>query len=119
MRFSHLVVISLALAAPATASAFHNHLTKSLPAADATVAGSPKEVRLWFAEKVTPSFSSISLLAADSSKVEMAKAHATDDPLSIAAEVSKPLAAGTYTVVWRTAGDDGHAVRGKFAFTVK
>ena len=72
----------------------------------------------WFAEKVQPQFSSISLLTADSTKVEIGKAHGTDDPLSIAADLTKALAAGKYTVVWRSAGDDGHAVRGKFAFTV-
>lgn len=55
---------------------------------------------------------------ADSTKIEIGKPHPTDEPLSIAADLTKPLGAGRYLVVWRTAGDDGHAVRGKFAFTV-
>lgn len=118
MRSIRLALTLAALAAPATAMAWHNHLTKSTPAADETVAQSPKEIRLWFAEKVQAPFSSVSLLTADSTKVETGKAHGTDDPLSIATEVAKPLAAGRYTVIWRTAGDDGHAVRGRFAFTV-
>ena len=118
MRLVPLAVTLAALAAPATAMAWHNHLTKSTPAADETGAQSPKEIRLWFAEKVQVQFSSIGLLTADSTKVDIGKAHATDDPLSIAADVTKPLGPGKYTVVWRTAGDDGHAVRGKFAFTV-
>ncbi len=118
MRSIHLALALAGLALPATAIALHNHLIKSTPTSDETVGRSPKEVRLWFAEKVQAQFSSIGLLAADSSKIEIGKAHATDDPLSIAADVTKPLAAGKYTVVWRTAGDDGHAVRGRFAFTV-
>lgn len=118
MRLVSALLVSLSLALPASVVAMHNHLTRSTPAADESVAA-PREIRLWFAEKVQAPFSSIGLLAADSSKIEIGKAHATDDPLSIAADVGKPLAAGKYIVVWRTAGDDGHAVRGKFAFTVK
>ena len=108
----------LAFGVPA-GTVFHNHLEKSTPAADSTVAGSPKEIRLWFSEKVEPRFSSISVQTADSVKVEIGKARATDSPKSIVADVPTTLAAGKYLVSWRTAGDDGHAVRGKFSFTVK
>lgn len=118
MRLVSALLASVSLALPASVVAMHNHLTRSAPAADESVAA-PREIRLWFAEKVQPQFSSIGLLAADSSKIEIGKAHATDDPLSIAADLGTPLGAGKYIVVWRTAGDDGHAVRGKFAFTVK
>lgn len=113
-----LAIAAAALVAVPASAAFHNKLEKSVPAADATVA-SPKEVRLWFTEKVEARFSSISLTKPDSSKVELGKAHATDDAKSIAADVPATLAPGSYTVTWRTAGDDGHAVRGRFAFTVR
>ena len=118
MRLIPALLVSFTLVVPASGLAMHNHLTKSTPAAEETIT-SPKEIRLWFAEKVEPQFSSMGLLTADSSKVEIGKAHATDDPLSIAADIGKKLPAGKYVVTWRSAGDDGHAVRGKFAFTVK
>lgn len=118
MWFRKMLVAAAALVIPATAFAWHNHLTKSTPAADATVTEAPKEIRLWFAETVEPKFSSISLLTADSTKLEIGKARGTDDPLSIVADPAKPLSPGNYMVVWRTAGDDGHAVRGRFSFTV-
>lgn len=105
------------LAAPAVA--LHNHLEKSNPAANETVAESPKTIRLWFSEKVEPRFSSITLMNADSSKIEIGKAKATDDPKSIVADVPVALASGKYLIRWRTAGDDGHAVRGTFSFSVK
>jgi methionine-rich copper-binding protein CopC len=44
---------------------------------------------------------------------------ATDDTLSVIADLQQSLPPGRYQVAWRTAGDDGHAVRGKFSFTVK
>lgn len=110
--------VTLALLGAGPVLALHNHLEKSTPAADATVA-SPKEIRLWFAEKIDPKFSSITLMHADSTKIEIGKTHGTDDPKSVAAEVPAPLAAGRYLIRWRSAGDDGHAVRGTFAFSVK
>ena len=91
MWFRKMLVAAAALVIPATGFAWHNHLTKSVPAADATVTEAPKEIRLWFAEKVEPKFSSINLLTADSTKLEIRKAHATDD---------------------------GHAVRGRYVFTL-
>ena len=114
-------IILTALVGGATAGsllAWHNHLVKSAPAADEQVARSPTAVRLWFAEKPVTQFTSISLSKADSSKVEIGKTHATEDSLSVAADLAKPLPAGMYTVSWRTAGDDGHAIRGKYRFSV-
>ncbi len=118
MKLSTVALVVVALAAPTAAAAFHNKLAKSIPAADESVA-TPKEIRLWFTEKVEPKFSSITVMTADSVKVELGKARGTDDPKSIAVDVPMALAAGKYLVSWRTAGDDGHAVRGKYSFSVK
>jgi methionine-rich copper-binding protein CopC len=37
----------------------------------------------------------------------------------VVAAISVPLAAGKYTASWSVAGDDGHPVKGSFAFVVK
>jgi hypothetical protein len=110
-------ILVAAIAGPALAL-FHNHLEKSVPAAN-EVTTSPKTIRLWFAEKVEPKFSSITLMKSDSTKIETGKATGTDDPKSITADVPTTLPAGSYLIRWRTAGDDGHAVRGTFGFSVK
>jgi methionine-rich copper-binding protein CopC len=110
-------LLATGLAAPAIA--WHNHLTKSVPEADGQLAESPKEVRLWFSEKVDPKFSSVTLMKADSSKVDVSKVQPTDDAKSILVNLTAPLPSGKYLVRWRTAGDDGHAVRGTFSFSVK
>ncbi len=96
----------------------HNRLTRSLPAADSSVA-SPREIRLWFTEKPEPRLSAITLLAADSSRVPLGPVRATTDPQSVSAAVASPLRAGRYAVVWRTTSPDGHAVRGRFEFSVR
>lgn len=106
------------LVGTAAGFAFHNELTRSSPAKESTVA-SPAEIRLWFREKSEPALSSITLIrTSDSSKVALAKVAQTDDPLSIKAAVPVTLAPGGYLVSWRTAGDDGHVIRGSFPFTV-
>jgi methionine-rich copper-binding protein CopC len=97
---------------------FHNHLVKSLPAAGDTVAASPKEVRLWFSEKPAIRFTSVTLLTADSTKIVTIKPVETSDSLSVSAPLPTPLGKGTYLVTWRTAGTDGHAIRGTYRFTI-
>lgn len=120
MKFRTLAATAgLAALVAFPAMAWHNHLTKSTPSEDEQVAESPKAIRLWFAENVEVKFSSITLMKADSSKIEIGKPAATDDPKSITAPVEAPLVPGTYLIRWRTAGDDGHAVRGTYKFSVK
>ena len=110
--------LALLVAATAGFGVFHNKLVKSTPAKDAVVAA-PKEIRLWFAEKAEPGLSSITVIGTDSSKVATGKVKATDDPLSIAVDVTGPMKPGGYVVRWRTSGTDGHVIRGSYPFTVK
>lgn len=113
-----LAAVTLLVAGTAGFGFFHNKLVKSTPAKDAVVAA-PKEIRLWFAEKAEAGLSSITVAGTDSSKVATGKVKATDDPLSIAVDVTGAMKPGGYVVRWRTAGADGHVIRGSFPFTVK
>ncbi len=106
------------LAAVLFAGMFHNHLVKSIPGNGQTVTTSPPDVRLWFNERPEVPFTSVTILRADSSKVATIKAVATDDSLAVSAPLPSPLPAGVYAVQWRTASSDGHAIRGRFEFTI-
>lgn len=108
----------IVLAAAAPESRLHFALSRSVPAADATVA-SPAEVRLWFTEAAKDGSVGIRVVNAGGEAVETA-APARDeaDERVYAVAVTSPLAAGRYTVAWRGIGDDGHVVTGDFAFTV-
>lgn len=97
---------------------FHNHLVKSAPAAGDKLAASPKEVRLWFNERPEVPFTSVTLLKADSTKIATIKAVATDDTMAVSAPIGTPLPAGSYLITWRTAGSDGHAIRGTYGFSI-
>lgn len=102
----------------ASADLLHFGLSRSVPAADATVA-SPTEVRLWFTQVAKDGSVGIRLVdpaGAAVATAEPARDAADGKIYSIA--VSRRLAAGRYTVAWRGIGDDGHTVQGNFAFTV-
>jgi methionine-rich copper-binding protein CopC len=107
-----------ALMALGTGAMFHNHLVKSSPAAGDTLKTSPSEVRLWFNERPEIPFTSVTLLTSDSTKIVTIKAVKTDDSMAVAAPLATPLKPGSYLVTWRTAGSDGHAMRGTYRFSI-
>lgn len=97
---------------------FHFALSRSMPAADATVA-SPAEVRLWFSEVAQTGSVGIRLIDAQGAAVETGEPLPNEDDERVYhVAVGKTLPAGAYTVSWRGIGDDGHVVRGDFGFTV-
>ena len=98
-------------------SGFHLQMIRSLPSADSTVTESPSEVRLWFNERPELAVSRITVTGPDGA-IAAGRPQATDDTLSFAVGVPVSLAAGAYTVAWRTAGGDGHVLRGSYEFRV-
>jgi len=100
-----IVVVSLG-----SGLAAHNRLVRSSPAVGATLSVSPSAIGLWFAEAPLLGFSSVTVTGPDGT-VKVVKVTTADDR-SLIATLAQALAAGDYTVSWRTAGDDGHQVRG-------
>jgi copper transport protein len=97
----------------------HAHLARSEPSAKERLTSPPKAIRLWFSERPELAFTRIRLRAADSTEIALgAVTRIADDPLGMSATIPAALAAGTYTVIWRTAAADGHATTGSFAFDV-
>lgn len=113
-----LRILSLGAAAVLGSGMLHNHLVKSSPSDGERLTVAPKEVRLWFNERPEISFTSITLMQGDSTKIVTVKAVATADSMSAAAPLTTPLAPGKYLVAWRTASSDGHAIRGIFGFSI-
>lgn len=105
-----LVVASVAIATA------HLRVQKSMPEADAILAGSPDHIQVWFSQAPDPAISRLTL---EGPGGEIAVGDTTiHDDRSLKAMLPSALAGGDYTVKWRTAGDDGHTQRGDFAFTV-
>jgi len=110
------LLLTAAPLAPSLAHAFPDH---SVPAVGGTVAQSPSEIRIWFTQKLEPSFSNIEVLDATGTRVDQDDTSVDkQDPTLLRVSV-KPLAAGTYKVVWHVVSVDTHATEGSFSFTVR
>ena len=113
------LVAALSLAGAGSALA-HADLASADPAAGATVKTAPTEVSITFTEEVEPKFSSIQVLDAGGKRVEEGAAHTAPDNEKLLSVGLKPLAPGTYKVIWHaTAADDSHKTKGSYEFTVK
>jgi methionine-rich copper-binding protein CopC len=105
----------LALAAPAEP---HAVLVRSVPASRATVRQPPRQVELWFSERLEPAFSTASVWSAAGVRVDAANASvASEDPKRLSITLS-PVAPGRYTVRYRVVSVDSHVAEGRFSFTV-
>lgn len=119
-RLPLFVVLALSLFAvlPSTARA-HGSLKSSTPAAASSLTVVPRELRLVFTEAPALAFSRLELLDASGTAVALSPVRlAAETRRALVADIRGTLAAGTYTVVWQIAGDDGHPVRGRYTFTV-
>lgn len=114
-----LLLGALLAAAPATTAArWHFGLRQSVPAKDASVPA-PEEVRLWFTQVPQENSVAIRLVDPAGDAVETSEPKRDpDDGTVVFVTFGEKLPAGTYTVAWRGIGDDGHVVRGDFAFSV-
>ena len=119
-RVATVVVISAAavIARPQLALA-HATLIGASPAKGSTVAA-PHELRLTFSEKLEIPLTRITMIAAGKDTVKLGTI--TADPKSdgtIIVPVVGAVRSATYTISWRTAGEDGHAMKGSYVFRVK
>jgi len=115
-----LVALFLVLVFPGVSSA-HAILLRSDPATDAILRVAPKQVRLWFSENLSPSFSTAEVLnAANQQRVDRHDAHISPSNAT-EMDVSLPpaLSPGVYVVIWRSfSSDEGHILGGSFLFTL-
>lgn len=109
-------LLTTAAIAPAFAHAFPD---RSVPAVGGAIGQSPAEIRIWFTQKLEPSFSNIEVLDASGARVDQNDTKVdAQDPTLLSVSV-RPLAAGTYKVVWHVVSVDTHATEGSFSFTIK
>ena len=118
-----VAIVAAAVMAPVAATAAklpHLKLKQSFPAKDTVLAKSPDAVRLWLTEKADLPATKITVTTDAKAPVPMAKpARGTEADAPIEARFTQPLAAGRYTVAWKTMSKDGHVVSGTFSFSVK
>ena len=115
--FPKITIVLITIMIPATAQA-HAFLDHANPRVGSTVATAPRELQLWFTEKLEPAFSTTEVRNAQDVAVQAGKA--TVDPAD-QTELRVPLKAlppGTYKVMWRVLSVDTHRTQGAFTFRV-
>jgi len=103
-----------------SAAMAHSHLKNSVPAAGATVATGPSEIRLQFNEAVEPAVSKVSI-ELKGGKAVASEAPTSDpaDKATLIVKLAQPLQAGSYKVNWQAVSTDTHKVKGSFTFQVR
>ena len=107
-------LLIMTTAAPAFAHAMLDH---AAPSVGSAVARSPKEVVLWFTQKLEPAFSSIEVRNEQGAAVNAGKATVVGDRTQLRVAL-KALPPGTYKVIWRVLSVDTHRTQGDFTFRV-
>lgn len=119
MRIATLIIAVLALCLAQTATVEgHTALHHSVPAAGSTMPEPPAHVVLQFTEALEPDFCSIEVLDDAGERVDDLdlQVHAADP--TVLSVPLRPLAAGSYKVIWRAVSLDSHVAMGDFTFRV-
>jgi methionine-rich copper-binding protein CopC len=107
-----LLLLASVSAGDACAHAFLDHAE---PRVGNKVGNPPREVTLWFTQKLEAAFSSITVTGPSGQRVDAGKARVSGDQMSVSL---KGGGAGTYHVNWRVLSVDAHTTDGSFTFQV-
>ena len=110
---------SLMSVAISVAGFAHAHLQKAEPPIDAVVQTAPREVRLWFTQRLEPAFSHVQVFDAGGRRVDQDDSRVDTADAAVMHVSLKPLGPGAYKVVWRAVSVDTHVTEGNHTFTVR
>ena len=97
----------------------HATLVKSDPPRRASLSSSPKQIQLWFNEKIEGSYASVTVL--DSNKKSITENNpevVLDDPKSVVLNIPQ-MEPGRSTVQYRVMSVDGHVIASSYDFSIK
>jgi len=116
MRRASLIGLPPLMLLLATGSAqAHAFLDHAEPRVGNKVASPPREVTLWFTQKLESAFSSITVTNAAGERVDSGKPRVSGNRMSVSL---RPGGSGTYHVTWRVLSVDTHTTDGSFTFQV-
>jgi methionine-rich copper-binding protein CopC len=93
----------------------HAMLDHAEPRVGNKVAAAPREVTLWFTQKLEPAFSTITVTDSAGKRVDTGKTHVSGSQMSVSL---RPGGSGTFRVTWRVLSVDTHTTNGSFTFQV-
>jgi methionine-rich copper-binding protein CopC len=116
MRSSSLFgIIPLLLLLAAGEASAHAFLDHAEPRVGNKVVSPPREVTLWFTQKLEAAFSSVTVTNASGERVDTGKPRVSGNQMSVGL---RPGGNGTYHVTWHVLSVDTHRTDGNFTFQV-
>jgi methionine-rich copper-binding protein CopC len=112
------LVVALAAALPEAVQA-HALLVRTSPPKRAVLRDAPRQIELWFNERLEPAFANASVSDGAGQAVSKARAAVVGDERKRLSLDLPPLPPGTYTVRFRVLSVDGHVAEESFAFSVR
>ena len=109
-----IALLSLFMGGTIEANA-HAFLDHADPRVGSAVAVAPRQLTLWFTQKLEPAFSKVSITDSSSQRVDAGKANISGTVMQIPL---RGLKAGTYRVSWHALSVDTHTTEGSFTFRV-
>ncbi len=110
-----LATIPLLLLLVGGQAAAHAMLERAEPRVGNTVAMAPRDVTLWFTQKLEAAFSTISVTDPAGQRIDTGKARVSGNQMSVSIRAG---GAGMYRVIWRALSADAHTTDGSFTFQV-
>ncbi len=97
----------------------HSGLQRAEPPVESTLKRPPKELKLYFSERLEPAYSRARVEDGQGARVDRDDSRVDrSNPLLLRVTLP-PLAPGTYTVIWRVLSVDSHITEGRFIFRVE
>jgi copper resistance protein C len=110
------LVLTAAFAGPAEA---HALLVRTSPPKRAVLRDAPKQIQLWFNERLEPEFATLTVSHRAGAAVGTGRAIVVGDDRKRLTLELPPLPPGNYTVRFRVLSVDGHAAEDSFPFSVR
>ena len=114
-RTTFVGLIPLLLLLVTVEASAHALLDHAEPRVGNKVNAAPREVTLWFTQKLEPAFSTITVTNAAGQRVDTGKTRVSGNQMAISLRAG---GAGTYHVTWRVLSVDTHTTDGNFTFQV-
>ena len=97
----------------------HSGLQRAEPPVESTLKRPPKELKLYFSERLEPAYSRVRVEDGQGARVDRDDSRVDrSNPLLLRVTLP-PLAPGTYAVIWRVLSVDSHITEGRFTFRVE
>jgi methionine-rich copper-binding protein CopC len=97
----------------------HSGLQRAEPPVESTLKRPPKELKLYFSERLEPAYSRARVEDGQGARVDRDDSRVDrSNPLLLRVPLP-PLGPGTYTVIWRVLSVDSHITEGRFTFRVE